>query len=127
MNTLLSFLLSITLFFNWWDRCDKNTIAYVQEYDIVFICKEMTVDNLVHELWHIFYNHLSIEDKMKWDILYEYSFSQTWTLKNRWFVSIYATTNKYEDFAETFLYIFKWWKDAYKSLFVKQLILNFKY
>ena len=131
MNKILLFLISITLILYWWDKCwdtfyYSNPIAYVISWEnIIHICKDYSINDIVHEFWHIFYNYLTEEQKSQWHKLHNYN--ATWPLKNRWFVSFYASFNEYEDFAETFLYIFNRWEDTPKSIFIKKIILNFKY
>lgn len=129
MYKLLSFLISVTLLLYWGSECWKQLqywlpVAYVNAWEnIIHICQDYTVDNLVHEFWHIFYNYLTEEQQSQWHKLHYYNV--TWPLKNRGFVSFYASFDEYEDFAETFLYIFKKWEDTPKSIFIKNIILNF--
>lgn len=72
--------------------------------------KDETFSVFIHELWHyIDLYHFSsndIRDKSKY--FYEISWSSTKVMKkwqtNKDFVSWYSMTNKYEDFAESFIY-----------------------
>lgn len=100
----------------------------------LFWIYNMTVSELlavwIHEFWH-FYDLYILEKKVSLDISdYFYYISWDWVsaikawLEQKDFVSWYAMTNKYEDFAESFTYYILHNSDFYKksedSLVLKQ-------
>lgn len=134
MKEILLLLISMTTFshiecdsdFNWYVTI---TINQEKTTNHITICKQSKRDKnhvLIHELWHVYwYNIMTDKQKEQWKKLHEYSKNKPNNLNffEKWFTSEYWATNYEEDFSEYFLYIYRKWKDNYKSRFIKRIIL----
>lgn len=107
-------------------KCDNSITyegRYIQPPPAIEICisdKKQMKESIIHELWHFFYfQFLNEYDQKLWSILYNKS-----TIDD--FVTWYAMSNEYEDFAETFAIIFT--KQKYdKTELIEKKIKYIKY
>lgn len=107
-------------------KCDNSITyegRYIQPPPAIEICisdKKQMKESIIHELWHFFYfKFLNEYDQKLWSILYNKS-----TIDD--YVTWYAMSNEYEDFAETFAIIFT--KEKYdKTELIENKIKYIKY
>ena len=129
MKELLIYLISISSFTLGWNWCESWINGYIEisETNKIHICKNIErprIEVALHELWHLhWYKKLTEEQKQEWIWMYEESKKKPWILKVKWFVSFQASKDYEEDYAETFQYLYLWWKETKKSLFIKNIIL----
>lgn len=110
-------------------RYQNNTIKI---FNINKLSREESLSVFIHELWHYF-DIKFLEKQVFYDLsekFYELSWQDTKILKNNSdkndFVSWYAMTNKYEDFAESFTFYVLFNAD-FKQKASKSNILEEKY
>lgn len=131
MKEILIYLLSISSFTLGWVTCEPWINGYIDIHNYwkneIHICKNIKrpkIEVAIHELWHLhWYKKLTEEQKEEWIKMYEESKKTPWILKVKWFVTFSASLSYEEDYAETFQYLYLWWKETKKSLFIKNIIL----